>query len=386
MTIIPFNAFFIVIIISAACAKTVNISNVALRRDVNGEWMDIHDGTVLSQKDPTTGKVTFLYYGMGYQNCTIQHSWFPPHWCPGIYQPFGQCGFRTDHAVRLYTSPDLSSWTLASKDVFPVKTRPYGIYFRAKVIFCRLTSKYVLWLNFLANASSPLAAYPNAQLLVATSLTPEGPFEFLNFATGLAHAGAGDFTLITVAGISGEEAFVAYGSWSTEHSIAIEKLNDNFTNSLGLINTSGIVSPPGNEAPVLFHRNGWFYFLFGECCCFCQEGAATKALVARNLLGPWKPLGRWSDSTEAVDLNPRRANGSRIIPSQNNYVLTIPSALGTSPDNETFIWMGDRWASALDGIFGHDLQSWHILRFEDTDDSAACIKEFTWQNWFLVDV
>ncbi len=378
--------------------SVVNISNVQLRHDVRGEAMDIHDGSIITHTDPTTGEVEYLYYGMGYQNCTIQHSWFPPHWCPGIYQPFGQCGFRTDHAVRLYASKDLANWTLRSSNVFPVATRPYGIYFRAKVVFCCRTGLYVLWLNYLPNASSPLAAYPTAELLVATSSTVDGPFAFESIVTGLAHAGAGDFTLMVHTAPSNEAqggtddvAYVAYGSWSTEHSLAIELLNENFTNSLGLRNTSGIITPPGNEAPILFERQGWFYLLFGECCCFCQQGAATRALVSSSPLGPWQPLGSCANATAPVDLNPLQQDGHRIIPSQNDYVFRIPrNSSSSAADGDSYVWMGDRWASALDGIFGHTLQSWHALHFHRAVDSPAdappCIEALTWQDWFLLSV
>ena len=71
-------------------------------------------------------------------------------------QPFGHCGFRNDHSVNLYTSPDLEQWTFAGwscnllkrkpkiihleGDIFPVEDRPEGIYFRPKVscLFCLL--------------------------------------------------------------------------------------------------------------------------------------------------------------------------------------------------------------------------------------------------------
>jgi hypothetical protein len=42
----------------------------------------------------------------------------PPRDCPGIYRKFGGCGFIEDHAVNLYTSPDLENWTFV-KDIFP---------------------------------------------------------------------------------------------------------------------------------------------------------------------------------------------------------------------------------------------------------------------------
>ena len=52
------------------------------------------------------GYITPLYYwyGMGYMNCTESTGIIPPFNCPGIYKSFGGCGFRTDHAVRFYSS------------------------------------------------------------------------------------------------------------------------------------------------------------------------------------------------------------------------------------------------------------------------------------------
>ena len=43
---------------------------------------------------------------MGYTDCVLETGVIPPRNCPGIYREFGaHCGFRTDHAVNLYTSP-----------------------------------------------------------------------------------------------------------------------------------------------------------------------------------------------------------------------------------------------------------------------------------------
>ena len=159
---------------------TVNISNVAPRRDVAGNLMEyglplpcvscvlhaaapvpdgdrehswgcrpslaqpaafsltllslsrsIHDGSVI-QFAPGG---LYYYYGMGYRNCTEKNGYIPPLQCPGIYPKFGGCGFRTDHAVNAYTSPDLVEWTPASPavapdspDVLPERMRPAGMY------------------------------------------------------------------------------------------------------------------------------------------------------------------------------------------------------------------------------------------------------------------
>ena len=94
----------------------------------------------------------------------------PPLDCPGIYRKFGKgCGFRTDHELNVYMSKDLSSWTYVG-DALPVNgTRPEGIYFRPKVVYNPKTSLYVLWINYLPPANTPLGAYPNATYLVGTS-------------------------------------------------------------------------------------------------------------------------------------------------------------------------------------------------------------------------
>ena len=105
-----------------------SIDNTRPRIDTKGQLMDVHDGNVIKYNN------TYYWYGMGYTNCTLEKGVIPPYNCPGIYLKFGHCGFRTDHAINLYTSPDLESWTFV-KNVFPESARPEGIYFRPKVSF-----------------------------------------------------------------------------------------------------------------------------------------------------------------------------------------------------------------------------------------------------------
>lgn len=249
-------------------------------------------------------------------------------------------------------------------------------YFRPKVLHNKATGMFVLWVDFLPNASSPLAAFPEAKLLVARSATLEGPFEFFRFASHLRYSGPGDFTLMEVA--RNNKAYVAYGAWSNSHSISIEELNENYTDSVNV--SSGIISPPVNEAPVLFERKGWYYLFFGECCCFCKSGAGTHVFTSSTPLGPWVPLPSASKLSQPANLNalldPENRT-TRTIPSQNNYVFVVP---GRQPDDDQYIWMGE---SALDGIFGHDLQSWHILQFNDSY-APPLIGDLTWEDWFII--
>ena len=89
--------------------------------------MGVHDGMI----DQWGG--IYFWIGMGYENRTEAAGILPPQDCPGallsslfdaratskgvhisragIYQKFGGCGFREDHALNVYSSPDLVNWT-----------------------------------------------------------------------------------------------------------------------------------------------------------------------------------------------------------------------------------------------------------------------------------
>jgi hypothetical protein len=65
-----------------------------------------------------------------------------------IYQKFGSCGFREDHALNVYSSPDLVNWTFRG-NALPASQRPRGVNFRPKVVRNERTGQYILWVNLL---------------------------------------------------------------------------------------------------------------------------------------------------------------------------------------------------------------------------------------------
>ena len=254
-------------------AVFVNISNTVPRRNIANELMDAHDGNIVQW---TRGGLWY-WYGVGYGNCTEKEGIIPPYDCPGIYQPFGACGFRVDHAVNVHTSPDLVHWTFVG-DSFPMSVRPHGIYFRPKVIFNNKTQEYILWINYLAEAATPLAAYPNATYVVARSLTPEGPFSVVTERASIQHKGAGDFAAFVDPLTN--EAYLAYTSFSTDHRIVIESMLPTFYDTRGANASTGFLSAKSMEAPILFFRQGTYYLLFGPTCCFCARGSGSLVCVA----------------------------------------------------------------------------------------------------------
>lgn len=79
----------------------------------------------------------------------------------------------------------------------------------------------------------------------------------------------------------------------------VEKLTEDFTDSLGAEYVSQPVSPAKHEAPAMFQRNGYYYLMYGHTCCFCKEGASASVVVAKSPLGPWEDAG--------YDLNPKKS-------------------------------------------------------------------------------
>lgn len=343
------------------------IDNTVPRRDVNGQLMDVHDGNVIKIGD------LYHWYGMGYSDCQLETGLLPPQNCPGIYAEFGRCGFRTDHAVNLYTSPDLEEWTFVA-NIFPEEVRPYGIYFRPKVIFNELTQKYLLWINHLPPAMSPLVAYTDARLMVAISDSPSGIFQVVTEKADIEESGGGDFTIMVDPNDANNTAFLAYDAWGNNHAIVVEQLNPQFTNSLGASATSGQISPISNEAPLLFERKGYYYLMYGHTCCFCHQGSGAEVWTARHPLGPWTNMH--------LDINPNHLFTGREIKAQCNYVIKIDHEAREAD----YIYTGDLWSSAPDGLKSHDIQYWSPpLEFDDSSDPPT-IKPMSFVRNFTLDL
>ena len=346
------------------------IDNTKPRIDVAGNLMDVHDGNVVQWNNEGS---LFYWYGMGYQDCMLEKGFIPPRNCPGIYRKFGHCGFRTEHTVNLYTSPDLENWTFV-KDILPIASRPDGIYFRPKVIYNRETLEYVLWINYLAPAATPLASYPHAVLMVATSNSSMGPFNIVSEMANIEVSGGGDFGLMVDPNDEFNTAYIAYDAWGNNHAIAIEQLTPNYHDSLGAVATTGNISPHNNEAPILFEWKGWYYLLYGHTCCFCEQGSGAEVWAAQHPLGPWINMH--------LDINPKFL-GIREIKAQCNYVITLQHEQNGKTD---YLYTGDLWSSSPDNLKSHDIQYWSPpLQFDDTVSPPSIIpmtfvKNFTLEN------
>ena len=64
---------------------------------------------------------------------------------------------------------------------------------------------------------------------------------------------------------------------------------------------------------------------------------------------------------------------------QQNFVLTVPGGEGSDP---AFVWTGDRWQQAPDGIKGHEGQFWAPLSF----DEHGRVGRVSWLDNFTLQV
>ena len=140
------------------------------------------------------------------------------------------------------------------------------------MIFNKKTNTFVLWINHLAPASSPLASYTDARLLVAISETSDGIFQTVNEKANIEITGGGDFNLMIDPNDPELTAYLAYDAWGNNHAIVIEQLTEDYIDSLGAEASSGQITPIRNEAPILFERKGVYYLMYGPLCCFCHQG------------------------------------------------------------------------------------------------------------------
>jgi beta-xylosidase len=339
------------LLIFIACCKQVTISNVVPRRDTAGNIMDAHDGNAYLHDDGL-----YYYFSASYGSCKE-----PPGPTGCTVWHLGGCGFRADHNVSLYTSPDLQSWTFRG-NVFQMDWMSHkGILFGPRVLHNKKTNKWVLWWNFLPSEGGGVSI---SQCAVAISDTALGPFKVVTEkVTTLAFDNTGDFNLFQD---DNGDAYIIYnshidGHYNPNHLMSVEKLSDDYLSSLGKDHNSGIFGQEWVEGSSLFKRNGIYYAVFGTCCCYCAEGAAVTVYTATSPLGPYTTRNNLGNEAHAQLYN----------------ILKYKTSTGFG-----YLWQGNHWQSAPDGEKGHDFTTWLPLEFEKDGN----VKHMVYRKNYTIDV
>lgn len=396
--------FIVPALLACALSAQVTISNSNPKRDSTGAIMDAHDGKILH--------VAGLYYwfAASYGNCTEPKG---NSGCAGAAP--GACGFQLNHNVTLWTSTDLFNWQYQGV-VFGMANSglPAGAMFCPKVLYNKQTGMWVLWVNPILGDDFGVSYYA-----VATSAQPTGPFKVVSQnVTSLAFQDVGDFNLFQD---DDGTAYVIYTShiqgYPTTHQMSVEKLTSDYTATLGSAGNSGFFGQSFVEAPAYFKRNGVYYAVFGQCCCYCQSGSPVTVYSAPSPMGPYTaqgkidvpgPMthtsvlstlrkatcpaenrGRAAAFVQAVlDGAPvaasaqtackRMTGGDSAVHAQQTDIFAYTDGQG----QQQFIWVGDRWQQSPDGLKSHDPTYWAPLVF----NSTGGVQPFTFVDNFTITV
>lgn len=292
---------------SAFGQSAITISNVEPRLDEAGRIVDAHDGRVIQFGD------RYYWYGTAYENTN---------------------GFVTTNHYRCYSSDDLKNWRYEGR---LLSGQPEGVYYRPHVIYNASTEKYVLWFNW----------YPrlwDGQFGVAVSDAPEGPFEIVNDNVEMANSeyGLGDFGLFV------EEDGTGYISYNTiqDHMVSIEKLSDDFLSST--MENGGIIAKHV-EAGSQFKRNGKYYLLTDNTCCFCNYGSGARVYMSDDPLSGYELTGNINRYPGKIvhELRDGRTIGTRYatLEKKANGFQSIDislETLATIGELEIFLFPGNR--------------------------------------------
>jgi hypothetical protein len=392
--------------VPAALPLLVNISNVVPRTDVQGSILDAHDGNVFF--DSSSG--LYHWVAASYGECKEPAG---DSGCAGA--ALGACGFRTNHNVSVFTSPDLKNWT-AHPPAFQAAnsglSNGTAILFCPKMLFNAASGKYVLWFNWIEGADFSQSFYA-----VAVADSPLGPFTVtVPQVTTLAFSNTGDFGLYQD---DDGTAFIIYTAhiqgYPTTHQMSIERLTPDYSGTMGASGNSGFFGASFVEAPALFKREGVYYAVFGSCCCYCQSGSAVTVYTATSPLGPYTARNvldagaAGSDAAAATARHPSaltgakntcsRASAGSLAARSSRRRMRRAGRVGSSGSAVTaqqsdvfqyfssdgqpqWMWYGDRWQSAPDGRKGHDFTYWEPLEFA----ADGNVTSFGWTDSFTVSV
>jgi Glycosyl hydrolases family 43 len=260
---------------------------------------------------------------------------------------FGE--FKQDHGnafagFSCYSSTDLANWKFESI-VLPVQSDgrlgPDRVGERPKVMKCPTTGEFIMFMH------TDNSTYKDPAVGYATSPKIEGPYKFLGPLLF-----DGKPVKKWDMGVFQDEDGVGY---LITHSGNLFKLADDYKSI-----TTQVVKDMthGCEAPVIFKRNGLYYWLGSGLTAW--ERNDNNYFTATSLSGHWEHQGNFAPK-DSLTWN-----------SQTTFVLPVLGSEAT-----TFLFMGDRWAHPLQ----HSAATyvWQPLQFDET--GKISLPEFhpSWQ-------
>ena len=214
--------------ISGVCdhsqGPNVTISNTKPRLDTAGKIMDAHDSKIIHLNG------LYYWFAASYGECKEPKG---ENGCSNV--SVGNCGFKTNHNVTLFTSSDLVTWTNAGKVFGALGNLPKSsVLFAPKTVYNRKTNEFVMWFNYI------IGDFSHSYYGVAASKSAYGPFEVkVPVVNTTRYQDNGDENLFVD---DNGEGYLIYTSIANNHGISIERLSHDFYLTLGAQGSSGILA------------------------------------------------------------------------------------------------------------------------------------------------
>lgn len=255
--------------------------------DTNGDTINAHGGNIIYYKKH--------YYWFGEKR--------------GKHQSLG---------VSVYSSSDLYNWKSEGLALEHSKDTTSDIAFggimeRPKVIYNKVTKKFVMWFHVEVRGKG----YSAAKVGVAVSNKVAGPYRFIRSFRPNGHMSR-DMTIFV------DEDGTAYEIYSSRenYDLRIAQLTDDY---LDVTAKDSLLFTNHREAPAIFKYQGKYYLLTSGCTGWAPNELSLR--VADHLYGPWALKG-----------NPLKGRNSRIsFYGQPTFVFQLPGK------RDRFMYMADRW-------------------------------------------
>ena len=321
-------------------AKTITIHNDQPRLDINGDYVDAHAGNIVEHNG------TYFLYGESYGEQTLEQQYPWPNY----------------PKLKVYTSPDLTTWTDRGDPVPGWTATPTR--WIPRVFFDAKTQRFVMWFGVggwaSATSTDGIHFTPSAHGIHYSRFGPAsgvgGTSVFVDDdGTGYIAFTALDpgFDTQTHPGWPGCPSCAARGYG---HIVSIEQTTDDYLAS-SKVNVSMMFPDDMVEAPTLFKNDNIYYLTYGSCCCGCKGGSGMVVWSAKSVGGPWTRQAPHSD-VNCNDASAPICGGSGVVippPDWPSHSLVYdaqwwsPNKITLDPawgkGDHAIIFLGRRWMS-----------------------------------------
>ena len=283
-------------------------------------------GGIFRFKDPKTGKEKYYWYGVHYKEADKYMA------NPSI--TYDKCNFE---GVNLHTSDDLVNWSPAVVALTKEEVKEHGglgWVGRMGVAYLPDADLYAMFIQH------------NNAVMVATSKTPDGPFEWnheIDMTDRIGTPNTGDQTVFTDPDTGISYLIYSYGKGRNKQYVSRIGMKDGCPDLLDL---KEVCKGESREGNCMFKHNGKYYMVASNI--YGWDGSLTYYVSADDIYGPYTPVNDMQVMKGSED------DYSHVA--QTGFFYTIPGS-----KKSTVLYCGDRWADFAGNGIGYN--QWMPLSF-----------------------